>query len=212
MNLGDLRTYVLDRLSISSADTAKVTQITTAINQEYLRLVAEEELNVNFSNIAFTAGTATAALPAAWMRVLYITAGTTTLQPITWQEMAEKQMQTAAGVTAADGPAFYTVMGPSTLYLYPTPTTTSATGALIYYVVRPALLGAPTDTPTSVPDEWHDLLGEMAASRVAMNEEAFDLADRASQAAQAMRERMHGFITRRGGGTASRLTLQFYSS
>jgi hypothetical protein len=211
VTLGDLRTYVLDRLSISSADTAKVTQITTVLNQEFLRLVMEEDFNVATASIGFTAASQDASLPATWAKILDIRAAGVVMQPVTWQRMAAYEAATALGVNASDlGPSFYAVKPPLSLRIWPAPATTDAAGATIFYVARPALLAAAGDIPSALPAEWHDLLGEMAASRIALNEEAFELADRCSQAAQAMRERLHGAVTRTGGPTASRLALRFY--
>jgi hypothetical protein len=215
VTLGDLRTYVLDRLSVSSADTAKVAQIDHALNQEYRRLVAEEDLNVTTAAITLTAGVSTASLPADTAKILYLQHAGNVLRPVTWPQMAAYYAQTALGVSAdVTGPAYYTVKGPTSLYLWPQPdATAAATTVTIWYVARPTLMTDPAaHSPDALPAEWHDLLAEMAVSRVAMNEEAFDLADRASQAAQAMRERMRGAVSRAGGSTSSRMALRFYGT
>ena len=207
MTLSEMQTYIRDRLTISSSDTAKTTQITTTINQARYRLAAEFRLKETRATLDFTAATETVTLPSDVQEILSIYQGDYVLQPVTDQERAE-----IAGSTASGGPQVYTVDGSSTtIRVSPLPATTVVAAATIYYVQRPTALAAAGDTPSELPTEFHDLLCEMACYRIALSEEDFDLARGAAVLAAELTEGLRGYMNRRGGPTRSRQALRGFA-
>lgn len=170
MTLDDLRTYVRQRLTVSTADSATTTQIDTAINQARLRLVARFRLKVATTTLDFTADTETVALPSDCTEILSISTADYLLQAINEQDFG--QLTSGSG-----GPQVFVRDGTSAVIrVRPVPQSTENDAATIRYVQRPTALSSGTDVPSEVPDEFHDLVGELAVHRIAQNEEDLDLA------------------------------------
>jgi|GEM_PF-4374860 len=207
MTYAELRTYVRDRLTISTGDTAKTTQINTAIQQARYRLSAEFRLTKTKATLNFTADTETVTLPSDVVEILSITSGNYIVQPISEQEWAE-----VAGSVVAGGPQVYVVDGSSTtIRISPVPADTETAAATIYYVARPTALSADADVPTELPAEFHDLIAEMAVYRIAQSEEDFDLARGAAVVADELRGELRAYMIRRRGPTASRQALRGFA-
>jgi hypothetical protein len=66
------------------------------------------------------------------------------------------------------------------------------------------------DIPSQIPEEYHDMLGELVVHRIAMSEEAFDLAQSAKQIADELRGRLIGQMKKRQGPGPRRLRLAVY--
>ena len=208
MNLAQLRTYVLDRLSIDSTDTAKVTQIDRQLNTEYLRVVAEERLNVTKTTLALVADSQVVDLPDDWTETLALQRGATVMIPASFEKFAELD---AAGTNAGyDAPIFYYQESPDRLRVFPTPTTTDPDGLTLWYCARPDAMALDLDIPSQIPEEYHDMLGELVVHRIAMSEEAFDLAQSAKQIADELRGRLIGQMKKRQGPGPRRLRLAVY--
>lgn len=209
MTYAELRTYVRDRLSISTADSAKTTQINTAINQARYRLAAEFRLLEATASLNFTAGVETVTLPSDVTQVLSIRQGTYVLQPITRSELAQYRAAQAAGTTISTGPQVYVIDGSSaTIRVWPVPTETVSGAATLHYVQRPTALSADGDAPSELPVEFHDLIGEEAVYRIAQSEEDMDLARGAAAVAADLREGLRAYMNRRIGAGASRVFLR----
>lgn len=205
MTYAELRTYVRDRLSISSSDTAKTTQINTAIQQARYRLCAEFRLKKTTTTLDFTADTETVTLPSDVTEILAITTSDYILQPITEQEFAEL-------TAGSGGPQVYVVDGSSTtIRIRPTPDTTAVAAATIYYVQRPTALSADGDSPSEMPTEYHDLIAEEAIARIAMSEEDAELSRGAAAVAASLRAELRAYMNRRRGATASVQALRGFS-
>lgn len=207
MTYAELRTYVLNRLTISTAETARITQVNTAINQARYRLSAQFRLKKATTTLDFVADTETVTLPSDVVEILGIYTSDWLLQPITEQEFAE-----LTSVNTTIGPQVYIVDGSSTtLRLRPIPSE-SETGALsVSYVQRPAALSADSDTPSEMPAEFHDLIAEEAISKIAMSEEDFDLARGAAVVAAQLTEGLRSYMNRRAGGTVARQVMRGFS-
>lgn len=203
MTLDELRTYVRDRLSISSSDSAKTTQINTALNQARYRIAAEFRLKQTKDTLDFVADTETVTLPADCVEVLAIYQGDYLLQPITWQEWGQ-----VVGSTVTGGPSVYVVDGSSTtMRVSPLPAETESDAATIYYVQRPTALSSDSDTPSELPAEFHDLIAEEAIYRIGQSEEDQDLARGAAAVAATLRDELRSYLNRRPGATVSRIQL-----
>ena len=208
MTYAELRTYVLDRLSIDSSDSAKVTQINSLLNTEYRRIVGEERLNVTKASLALVANSPLVDLPNDWVETLSIKRGDTVLIPASFEKFSELEAQ---GTSSGYGsPTFYFQESPDRLRVFPTPTAFDLDLIDIYYVARPAAMSSDSDTPECIPVEYHDMLGELVINRIAMSEEAFDLAQSAKQIADELRGRMLGQMKRRQGPSTRRIRLAVY--
>lgn len=209
MTLDELRNYVRDRLSIAASDSTKQTQIDTVLNQEYRRLCAEERLNMERTTVGLIENSQLADLPNDWVETVAIRFGKVVLQPVNFQKFAE--LDATSETSASTGPTVYFQESPERIRLWPTPTETNSTALILWYVARPDAMENGTDTPASLPVEYHDLLAELAVARIAQNEEAFDLANAALGTANDLRTRMQGQMRRRQGTGANRVLLTHYS-
>lgn len=211
MTYAQLRTYILDRLTIATADTGRVAQVNNAINQARYRLNAEFGLKKATDTIDVTADTETATLPSDVVRILSLYSGSWLLQPITEQEFGELSNTVVSGV-GAGGPQVYTVDGSSTtIRLRPIPSATAADYLTVHYIQRPTALSADGDIPSELPAEFHDLIAEEAIYRIAQNEEDQELARGAGAVAGDLRLMLRAYMNLRVGPTASRQALRGFT-
>lgn len=212
MTLAQMRTYVRDRLSIHSTDTAKTTQIDAALNEARDRLVASERLSVATASLTFTANSETVTLPAGVMEVLSISTAEYVLTPVTRQELAYYRLR-----DASTGPLAYVVDGTSTTArIWPEPTTTEVVPAALEYIPELALMDDDADEPTEIPRAYHPLICEMAIIRIAEAEEAPELANGARRIVygtpgtsdRGMLNEFRGFLRRRTGSGDTRIWIR----
>lgn len=170
MTRAEIRAYILARLSLSSADTSRVTTINTLMDQVYLRLAAKYQTTTATAALAFTSGTATVTLPTDLVEVLSIEKGKYTLIPVDADRYAELQ-----GQAYTSDPLYYFRSGLLEIRIVPTPTATDAAAATCFYVQAPATLTAGGDSasPSAIPTQFHDLIAELVVAQVAMDEEEF---------------------------------------
>ena len=210
MTLNELRDYVRDRLSIAASDSTKQTQIDLVLNTEYRRLCAEERLNIERTTMGVVADSQLADLPNDWQETIAIRHGAVVLQPVGLQRFAELDAATENGTETTDGPSVYYQESPERVRIWPTPVETNSTALTIWYVARPNAMSSGSDTPSALPVEYHDLLAELAVSRIALNEEAFDLSTSALNIANELRGRMQGQMRKRQGAGNERVVLHHY--
>jgi hypothetical protein len=207
MNLGEMRDYVRDRLSIAASDAIKQSQIDLIINTEYRRVCAEMQLNIERATLATVANSQLVDLPDDWQETITMRFGQNVLQPVNIQRFAELD---ATGEDWPDGPSFYYQESPERVRVWPTPTATDIDAITLWYVARPDTLAGAADVPSALPLEYHDLLTEMAVARVAQNEEAFDIAQAAQVTVAELRARLDGQMNRRQGAGNERVVLRYY--
>ena len=184
----EIRDYVLDRLSIPSSDTTKVTQINNLIGYHYLRLCQKYKLNRTSTTI--TASAATVTLPTGTTRILSVANENTPLRNVT-EDTYLRYLQD--GTTFADDlPAVYVREGMTQIRIYPVPT--SSVTLTILHEARPTALSADGDTPTLIPQEYHMLLGELTIAQVALSEEEPGLAAGAKQMALELENDLRSMI------------------
>lgn len=178
MLLSDYRTFVRERLIISSQETATETQIDLYVNAERDRLNAYFRLLRATSTLNFVADTETVTIPSDVVEILAIKRGTVLMQPVNPQQVAGYQAAVSDVSGALGGPVVYERLGASaTIRVFPTPSTTATAAATIHYVQRPALLTAVGDTPSELPREFHDLIAELVVYRFYLAEEDPELAN-----------------------------------
>lgn len=177
-----MQTMVLDRLSISSAETAKVTQVTTLLNLQYQDLCLRLGLNKAFDTLDVTAGTATVTLPADCVKILALQYGTRAIDPVTWQEYANLFSAYESDV-ASDSALSYFMQSHTTIRILPIPDETVADAIDCWYLARPTAFSSGSSTPSAIPSEFHDILVEYTIYKLALAEEEIGLAQSALQEA-----------------------------
>ena len=207
MNLGQLRDYVRDRLSIAASDSVKQQQIDLVINTEYRRICAEMQLNIERTTLATIAGSQLVDLPNDWAETISIRFGGNILEPVSIHRFVQLD---ATGDDWPEGPSYYYQESPERIRVWPTPSATDIDAIDFWYVARPDELAGSADIPTAMPTEYHDLLGEIAVVRIAQNEEQFDLAQSAQNTANELMARMTGQMKRRQGTSSERVALRHY--
>ncbi len=207
MTLDELRNYVRDRLSIAASDSTKQTQIDLVINTEYRRICAEMQLNIERATLATVADSQLVDLPDDWQETITMRFGGNVLQPVNIQRFAELDATTEDW---PDGPSFYYQESPERVRVWPTPSATDIDAIVLWYVARPDAIAGGSEIPSVLPLEYHDLLAEMAVSRVAQNEEQFDIAQAAQATVAELRARLDGQMNRRQGAGNERVVLRHY--
>lgn len=162
---------MLDRLSISASDTARVAQVQIILNQQYLQLAASEELQVGAANVSVPANATNASLPSAVTGIKYLVNGSVAMQPITLIDLAGYLAESALGSAPVPSvaPIYYAFEAPTTIAVWPSPTASVTLTGL--FVQSPTTMSAGTDTPSAMPSAWHDLLAEMTVQRMAISED-----------------------------------------
>lgn len=207
MTFLELQTYVLDRLSISSGDSGKVTQIKSILNGERYRVAARYRLLTTTATLDFTAATETVSLPSDVTEVLSIRRGSVLMQPVTEDAYGE---MVAVGASTGDGPLYYARSGTGVIRVYGVPSETVAAAATLHYVKRPTALSGDSDTPAELPAEYHELLAERAVQVIALSEEEPGLAAGAGALADRLEAGLREWLNRYGGAGERRLLLNVY--
>jgi hypothetical protein len=178
MELSDYRTYVQERLIISTGEAATETQIDLAVNAERDRLNAYFRLLRATDTLDFVADTETVTIPSDVVEILAIKRGEYLMQPVNEQTLAGYQAAVFGDTGVLGGPIVYDREGTAaTIRVFPTPTETETDAATIRYVQRPAILTADDDAPDELPREFHDLIGELVVYRFCLAEEDPELAN-----------------------------------
>lgn len=174
---------VLDRLSISSADTAKVTQVTTLLNLQYQDLCLRLGLNKAYDTLDVTASTATVTLPADCVKILALRYGNRSIDPVSWKEYADLYAADQDSGLSEYGTFYYFMQSHTTIRILPVPAATAADAIDCWYLARPTSFSSGSSTPSVIPSEFHDILVEYTIYKLALAEEELGLANSALQEA-----------------------------
>ena len=212
MQFSDLQSYVLDRLEISAADTNRVTQIKSVLNQTYLQLAAEEELQVGFSSISISANATNANLPAGVTGIRTLRNGGYPMLPISEMQMTQYVAATTlgAGPTSPAAPFYYTLTAPLVIAIWPSPSVSTTLTGL--FVQVPTTMSANTDTPSVMPAAFHDLLAELTVQRIAISEESLWPQNLGSEIAQDLLNRFRAWNRDQQGQSTSVIPLRGYTA
>lgn len=216
MTLDNLRDFVRERLTISDQETLTETQLDTYINRERERLNAHFRLLRASDGLDFVADTETVTIPTDVVEILAIKRGTVLMQPLTEQQIAGFQAAVSDVTSGLDGPTWYERLGTAaTIRVFPTPSETATDAATMHYVQRPTVLTA-NDTPSELPLEFHDLLGELVIYRFALGEEDPELAQATHRVIyghpgvpgdDGLMGRLRGYMHRTGGPVLNQIQL-----
>jgi hypothetical protein len=211
MTFSDLQSYVLDRLSITSADTNRVTQVKNILNQVYLQLCAEENLNTAFATLTVTAGGSSVALPAGTTGILSLRNGIDIMEPITLEQMASYVASTSAGTSPLTivSPLYYSLTSPLVLQVWPSPSVDTALSALLNFA--PATMSANSDTPSLIASAWHDMLAELTIQRIAISEEELWPQQLGVNVAEDLLQRFRAWNMMQEGPSSTAIPLKGYT-
>lgn len=178
-----MQTMVLDRLSISTAETAKVTQVTTLLNLQYQDLCLRLGLNKGYDTLDVTADTATVTLPTDCVKILALRYGSRPIDPVSWQQYADLYAADQTDSLSEEGRFYYFMQSHTTIRILPIPSATVADAIDCWYLARPTSFSSGSSTPSAIPSEFHDILVEYTIYKLALSEEEIGLANSALQEA-----------------------------
>jgi hypothetical protein len=212
MQLSDLQYYVRHRLTVGTDDDEFDDQITVLLNQNYKRIVLQEELAVLGVPIDFAAGVATFDLPADCGRVqnIQLAGGGKLLESVSRRELAEINASNLGAPSDGTNPAFYALEPPTKVRIEPAPSASKANAATLWYVQRPPDMVAPTDEPEWLLEEFHELLGELTIIRMAATEEEVSLAAEARVNATELMDQLKRATAKRQARPGSRPAVLGY--
>lgn len=179
---GELTSYVLERLGVSSNRTTFSEQVKGQLFREYVRAVREFELKKDVALLALSADDPFVDVPDDFLKALTLRIGTVVLRETTDRELAQAQASRTGALAADSGLDTFTFMDPDRFYLDPAPTADADQGATLFYVVRPPAWDDDSDSPDWLPEDYHDYLAELVVSRLALNQEEFATHSVAAQA------------------------------
>lgn len=206
-----MQSYVLDRLNISAGETGRLTQIKSVLNQTYLQLCAEEQMNTSFQTLAVSANATSLTLPAGTTGIISLQNGVQAMAPITLQEMVAYVAATSAGTAPVTlvAPLLYSYTSPLSIQVWPSPSASvNLTGLL---ASDPATMVASTDTPTVIPAAWHDLLAEMTIQRIAVSEEDLWPQQLGQEVMNQLRAAFTAYLKQREGDSGALIPLIGYT-
>lgn len=203
MTLAELRTLVLNRLGMSSAETSVVSLIDSLLNEEYALLVAEERLAVERVSLVYTADDPLVHLPNGLLEIVSIATGDAVLRQTTREDMAQY------GLGPADtGVAAYAFEPPNQIRLPWAPEENDNDGATLTYVPAPAEMTLDADEPEVVPSPFHRLLAERVIVILAGSEEEPFLVNHASAEADRLTRALRAHLGRRVGAVGPTITVR----
>ena len=179
MTRDEIQAYVQDRLSITTGDTARITQIVNLAGYYYEKFVAASRATIASATITFPLAGQSLTAPADVLSVEALR-GTTgeQLRPVTPRELDRLQGLYSANAPAL--PAYWSWWSRTVLRVWPARTGTADTTATILYVQAPAALTIGSSVPSALPTWAQFYIAEAVCHHLARNEEAWEEADRAA--------------------------------
>lgn len=205
MTRDEIVEYVRQRLTADESDTALETQVIGEINRVYKRVALMERLSISRGSVSLTADDPVGTLPSDCGELIRLRKGNQTLNPITWQEFTETEAQIVDLETTLT-PYAYVVLSDTQIRVLPTPD--EAMTLTVDYAVRPSDLSSSTDTPSLIPEEYHDLIAEYALEKMALREEEPGLAATAKANGDLALGALRAHIIRRRGDRTLKRTIR----
>jgi hypothetical protein len=176
----EIQAYVQDRLSIVTADTARITQIVNLTGYYYEKFCAVSRATIATATITFPLANQSITLPADVLSVEALR-GTTgeQLKPVT-----PRELDRLAGLYSANAPslpAYWAWWSRTVGRVWPAKTGSADTTASILYNQAPAALSAGSSVPSALPTFAQFYIAEAVCYHMARSEENWQEADRASQ-------------------------------
>lgn len=179
MTRDEIQAYVQDRLSIQTADTARITQIVNLTGYYYEKFCALSRATIVTATVTFPLGSQAVTLPTDMLSVEALR-GTTgrQLMPVT-----PRELDRLAGEYASNPPAipqYWSWSSRTAARVWPARTGTADTTATCLYSQAPAALSAGSSVPSALPTWAQFYIAEAVAYHVGLSEEAWEEADRAA--------------------------------
>lgn len=211
MTRGELVTYVLERLGVSSSRTSFVTQVRSHLYREYRRYVRVLELQKDVANLSLVAADPFVDLPDDFLKILRLRIGTRTLSALTWDDLVVSRAAMDGVELAGAVPWRYVFMDPDRIYLDPAPTESDVDGVELFYVPAPAAWTIDDDVPTLIPEEYQHILGEATIGFFAQNQEEFATHAAMARAEEArLRAELETELVDRAGEQPGRIRRRHY--
>ena len=192
MTTDQMATAVRYRLDLSSTDSAATTQIESALNRAYERLVVKHRLSISQTTVDLVADQNYATLTTGWLAVISarIAADATPLKLVTLERFVELQGQ-AVDSSTSDTVTHYAPKPPADVFLWPTPAS-SVTDGLQLTIIPAVTTLTGSGEPTLLRDAYHQILVERAVYEMARAEGMPDEAVQAEANAQILEGEMAG--------------------
>lgn len=209
---GELTSYVLERLGVSSGRSTFVSKVQSQLFREYVAAARELELSRDVADLVFVANDPFVDLPDDWLktRTIRLSGSATPLREVTMEVLAGIRGNADVNSVVGAPISRYIFMPPSRIYLESAPEANDAAGAELFYVVKPAVWDDDADTPDFMPEEYHDYLAEMVVYRMAQDQEDMGMAQGALSAAGQIRQRLILEMKLRTGDPSHHITRRHY--
>ena len=162
--LAQFRSSVAGEIGLTNTTAGDQGQIDSWVNQGVIDVMLRTSCQVRCATLTLTVGTSNYTLPTSIHRIVsaYQVASSVSyaLEEVNLDDILEMRRATTANVSPAQ---YYAVAGADLFLIYPTPA--SADTVTLYYVPRPVVLSASSDTPTEIPSEFHPLVEYFAFYR-----------------------------------------------
>ena len=179
MTRDEIQAYVQDRLSIQTADTARITQIVNLAGYYYEKFCALSRASIVTATVTFPLGSQVVTLPTDMLGVEALR-GTTGRQLV---PVGPRELDRLAGEYSASPPAlpqYWSWSSRSACRVWPARTGTADTTASCLYNQAPAALSSGGSIPTLLPTWGQFYIAEACCYHLGLSEEAWEEADRAA--------------------------------
>lgn len=164
--LAQFRTAVSARIGLDNSVSGDQPMIDNFVNEAVTDILMRTECQMRSAVLTMTAGVGDYTLDTSILKVYsaYVSVSGIAywLEVTTVDELLAMRRTTTANVSPAQ---FYAVGGSDLILIYPTPLTNDILN--MYYIPRPTVLSASSDSPTSIPSEFHKAIEYYAAAQAA---------------------------------------------
>jgi len=165
--LAQFRSSVAGEIGLTNTVAGDQTSIDNWVNQGVTDVMVRTNCQVRCANLTLTAGVANYTLPTSILAIMTCDQVSSGINYQLEQAQLEDILAMRRASSAYVSPAqYYAVAGSDLFLIYPTPALSSDTVS-IYYVPRPVVLSASSDSPSEIPSEFHPLVEYYAFYRAA---------------------------------------------
>lgn len=164
--LAQFRTAIAAEIGLDNSTSGDQPSIDLWVNDGVTDVVNRSDCRIRCATLTLTAGAWKYTLPTTILKIMTCYVATSTgsypLEMVSEDDIIAMQSASSASISPAQ---YYAVAGSDFLLMYPTPA--SADTLNIFYVPRPAVLSASSDSPSEIPAEFHRLVEYYAEARAA---------------------------------------------
>ena len=165
--LAQYRTAVSGKIGLDNSVAGDQTAIDLWVNEGVTDVILRSKCQMAAATITLTAGTPDYTMDTAILAIYaaYVNTGGIPywLEFTSVDEILAMRRTTTANVSPAQ---FYAVGGSNLFLIYPTPAS-SSDSVTIYYTARPSTLSLSSDSPSTIPSEFHKAVEYYALAQAA---------------------------------------------